>query len=95
MAADTSVLTDTTQEDVFYAEYSLWEDTIADYYNDYNEFYKQVKDAEIVSHEIVDRDNNLRVVTYSNGVKVYINYTDEKTAINGVSVDAYSYVLQK
>ena len=95
MAADTSVLTDTTQEDVFYAEYSLWEDTIADYYNYYNEFYKQVKDAEIVSHEIVDRDNNLRVVTYSNGVKVYINYTDEKTAINGVSVDAYSYVLQK
>ncbi len=95
MAADTSELTDTTQEDVFYTEYSLWEDSIADYYNEYNEFYQLVKDAEIVNHEIVDRNNDLRVVTYSNGVSIYINYSDEKVSIDGVSVEAYSYVIQK
>lgn len=95
MTADTSDLTDTTKDDVFFAEYRLWKDKVATCYNKYNEFYQMVKDATITNHEIVDRNNDYRVVTYSNGVKVYLNYSDEKASIEGTSVDALSYVIKE
>ena len=36
----------------------------------------------------------LRVVTYSNGVKVYFNYSDLEEQIDGVTVPAFSYVTK-
>ena len=95
MTADTSVLTDTTKDDVFFAEYRLWKDEVATYYNKYNEFYQLVKDATITNHEIIDRNNDYRVVTYSNGVKVYLNYSDEAATIDGTKVEALSYVIKE
>lgn len=95
MAADTADLRKTTKNDVFFAEYRLWKDKIAPCYQKFNDFYKQVKDAYIVSHEIVDKDNDVRVVTYSNGVKLYLNYGDEDAVIEGVNVAPLSYVIRK
>ena len=94
MSADTRILNDTTADAVFFAEYSLWKDDISSTYARYNEYYQKVKDAEIVSHEIVDRDNNKRVVTYSNGVKIYFNYDDEDADILGTKVPAGSYAIK-
>ena len=94
MSADTLILKDTTAEDVFFAEYSLWKDDIATSYEKYNQYYQAVKGAEIVSHEIVDRDNDKRVVTYSNGVKIYFNYSDEEADVMGEKVPAGSYVMK-
>ncbi len=94
MYADTQDLTDTTGNDVFFAEYDLWKDDIAKCYEQYEEYYEAVKGAEIVNHEIIDRDNNKRVVTYSNGVKIYFNYSDESADIAGINVPANSYVIK-
>ncbi len=94
MSSDTLILKDTTANDIFFAEYGLWKDEISGSYDKYNEYYKAVKDADIVSHEIVDRDNNKRVVSYSNGVTIYFNYGDEDTDIMGINVPAGSYVMK-
>ena len=48
----------------------------------------------ITEHELYDRNEYLRVVTYSNGAKVYFNYSDVDETIDGVSVPALSYVIQ-
>ena len=55
----------------------------------------QSKDASIVAHELFEKDDNLRIITYSNGVKVYINYSDEPAVIDGVSVEALDYQIKK
>ena len=46
-------------------------------------------------HELFEKDDNLRIITYSNGVKVYINYSDEPAVIDGVSVEALDYQIKK
>lgn len=94
MAGDTSVLNETTQEDVFFAEYDLWKDSIATCYEKYSTYYEKVKGASIVNHEIENRDNLHRIVTYDNGVQVYLNYGDEDAEIAGVTVPAHDYLMK-
>lgn len=94
IAADTTVLQDTMADDIFMSEYSLWEDKIGAYYEEYNEYYQKVKDATIVSHEVFDRNDKHVKVVYSNGVTVYLNYDEEEAVLDGVSVSAQSYVVK-
>lgn len=94
----TSNLTDTTKDDVFFSEYDSWKDDIVESYDAYNAFYQKVKDAEIVDHQIgvfnnSKTNNDLRIVTYSNGVKAYFNYSDEDMRVDGVEILAQSYVI--
>ena len=82
------------QEDYFAVNYSYWRDKIGAYYEEYRNFYNQVKGATITEHELYERSDNLRIVTYSNGVKVYFNYSDLEEQIDGVTVPAFSYVIK-
>lgn len=93
--ADGSSLSDTEQENYFAVAYGYWQDKIAAYYHEYSEFYDLVKDAVIVDHELYERNDNLRIVAYSNGVTVYFNYSDQEETIDGVTVPACSYVVEK
>ncbi len=92
--ADSSSLSQTEQEDNFAVDYSYWKDKIGTYYAEYKAFYQAVEGAKIVEHELYQRNENLRVVTYSNGVKVYFNYSDLDETIDGVTVPAFSYIIQ-
>ncbi|HBA47778.1 MAG TPA: hypothetical protein DCZ91_08255 [Lachnospiraceae bacterium] len=91
---DNSILSGTEQENYFAVNYNYWRDKIGAYYEEYSNFYNQVKGAAITEHELYDRNDNLRVVTYSNGVKAYFNYSDLEEQIDGVTVPAFSYVIK-
>ncbi|MGN0299418.1 MAG: DUF5696 domain-containing protein [Lachnospiraceae bacterium] len=94
IAADTTILQDTTGENIFMAEYGLWNEKVADYYAEYNEFYQKVKGTTIVSHEIIDENDDYVKVVYSNGMTIYFNYTELDAVLEGVSVAAKNYVIQ-
>jgi hypothetical protein len=94
IAADTSIMEGTVVDDVFVAEYAPWKDKIGEYYKIYNEFYQKVKDAHMIQHEIIDRNPDYVVVTYSNGVKVYLNYSDTSANVKGIMIEAKNYVVQ-
>ncbi len=94
MYEDSYLLEGTEQEDFFAVDYSYWKDKVGAYYQEYSAFYEKVKDATIVGHEVYDRNEKLRIVTYSNGVKIYFNYSDLEENIDGVTVSAFSYVIQ-
>ena len=51
--------------------------------------YEAVEGAVITGHEILD--NGVRVVTYSNGVQIYLNYSSAAQTVDGVSIDTMSY----
>lgn len=94
MYESSSLLVGTEQENYFAVDYSYWKDKIGAYYEEYRSFYDQVKGATITDHELYERNDKLRVVTYSNGVKVYFNYSDSEERIGGVTVPAFSYVIK-
>ncbi len=89
----TSLLSDTTLDNVFFSEYDTWKDDIITSYNTYNEFYQKVKDAEVVDHQVINQNDDLRMVEYSNGLKIYFNYGEESEQYDGVKIPAGSYVI--
>lgn len=74
----------------FYATtYSNWKDDAVSIYQEVNNALKHVNGASIINHEILS--SGIRVVTYSNGVTIYVNETNVDQTVDGVSVPAKSY----
>lgn len=82
-----------TSVNYFYSTtYSTWSDDALYVYNEVNEALKYVNGAEIVSHEILS--SNVRAVTYSNGVTIYVNTGTKDETADGVKVPARSYTVE-
>ena len=76
----------------FYATtYDVWKEEAVDIYNRVNEALQHVTGAEIIGHEI---DGEVRKITYSNGVTIYINYNDEAESMDGKTIPAMSYEME-
>lgn len=71
--------------------YETWKDEAKEIYDRVNEALQNVSAAEIVNHEI---SGDMRKVTYSNGVVIYINYGDEAQMMDEVTVPAMSYEME-
>ena len=76
----------------FYATtYDNWKEDAIAIYREVNEALKLVDGAEMTGHEIMNE--NIRAVTYSNGITIYVNTGYEDQSINGMTVPARSYEI--
>ena len=66
-------------------QWSRWEDTLGDYYARYNYFYQAVRGAYTAHREVLDGGDRI-ITTYTNGVRVYINYSSNVWNINGMEI---------
>ena len=89
---EASELINTNSSDVYSSQYKVFKNTITEYDSLLRQLSEKTKDAFIVNHQILD--NAVRVVTYSNGTVVYINYSSDVQTALGVTVDAMSYVIE-
>lgn len=83
----------TNSADLYSTEYSTYKDTIAEYDKQLREVNEVVKDAFITKHEKLE--NGVTAVTYSNGVKVYINYTNAAQTVDDTTVEAMAYCYKE
>lgn len=74
------------------SEYDKYEDTIAEYYSKLKEINDKVQGEYIVNHEKLDSD--VSITTYSNGVKVYVNFSDVDVTVDGMTIEAESYSVR-
>lgn len=86
---DSSALIYTNSADLYSTAYSTYKDLIVEYDNEFRQFSQLVDGANITRHEKLD--SGVTKVTYSNGVTVYVNYTDTAQTLDGITVDAMSY----
>lgn len=86
---DSSDLILTNSASLYSTMYSTYKDMIIDYDKQFREFSMLVDGANILKHERMD--SGITKVTYSNGVTVYINYTNNAQTVDGITVDAMSY----
>ncbi len=63
-----------TLSDYYSVRYAIWKDSIVSTYHLLNDALKSVRTETIVSHELLDYDNKVVKVTYSNGEIFYLNY---------------------
>ena len=75
-----SIITYSPFKGLYGAQYSGNKDVILKYANEYKSLYNDISGQTIANHTILTKD--VRVTTYSNGIKVYVNYSnsDYKTA---------------
>lgn len=88
---DSADLIYTNSADVYSSKYSVYKQEIIDYAGTLSAFNAKVEGAMISNHEILD--SGAVVVTYDNGVKVYINYTDHELVIDDITVGAMEFMI--
>jgi len=86
-----SRMKDTGMNQFYATTYDVWKGEAVEIYNRVNEALKYVSGAEMVGHEI---DGDVRKITYSNGVAIYINYSDETESMDGKTIPAMSYEME-
>ena len=86
---DTSKLLYTNSNNIYSAKYSVYKNEIINDYTKLKEVNKAVQGACIEKHEKPQK--NVSVVTYDNGVKIYVNYNNYGVDIDGATVNAMSY----
>lgn len=91
-AEDSSKLIYTNSRNLFSLEYTSYRDTIVEYDAALRAVAEKVSGAFITDHEVLD--NGLVKVTYDNGVRIYVNYTETALTADGLTVDALSYSVQ-
>ncbi len=79
--------------DVYSSQYSAYADTISEYSAELKAFADAVSGATIAKHEIFE--NGITKVTYSNGVKIYVNYSKTSASADSVTLDSMTYKLVK
>lgn len=86
---NSSKLIYTNSADIYSSQYSIYKDDIIQYTRALKEVSDAVRDAYIIGHEKLD--SGMTVVTYDNGINVYVNYSNEAQPIDNYTVEAMSY----
>lgn len=81
----------TNSSHVYTSQYSVYRGQILSYYDELKQISERTKNSMIVNHEITD--TGVVIVTYDNGVKLYINYSETELKADNVAVPALSYVI--
>lgn len=80
----------TNSSDLYSSKYSVYKEYILSYYQELKAVHEKTKGAMISNHK--QYANGLTVVTYNNGVKVYLNYsTDAIIWADGYAIEPMSY----
>lgn len=86
---DSSKLIYTNSADIYSSKYSIYKNDIIEYSKTMKEVNDAVQDAFIIGHQRLD--SGVTVVSYDNGINVYINYSEEDKVVDGYTVEAMSY----
>ncbi len=84
-------LRETNYNQLFSSEYSHWSNIVLQTYQKFNTDFAELQDQTIESHEYL-QEQVARVV-YSNGTRVYVNYTDQICTVDGIQLNAEEYLV--
>ena len=89
---ESSELIYTNSCDIYSSQYNVYKNEIIEYTNALKALNEKVAGSFIKSHEI--GENGVTVVTYDNGVKVYVNYSAADQTVDGVTIASMSYEVR-
>lgn len=82
-----------THFDSMYATYYKdWYDQAVSLYKEMNNVLSPVQHAQILNH--IRHQEGVVEVQYSNGISIYVNYTDKEVSVQGTAVGAGQYAIE-
>ncbi len=89
--ADNSVLKETKFDQLYSVNYKGWIEKSIEDYGNVNEVLGPLQKVPVSKHEFVGDSDRIVRVTYQNGTKVIVNYTEQDVTVDGLTVGAKSY----
>lgn len=86
-----SVLKNTPFDYLYSTRYTDWIDEAVDIYREYQSVFGPLRGEHIIKHEEIS--DGVCQVTYSNGVRIIVNYTKQPVEIDGLLVAPSSYAV--
>lgn len=77
---------------LYYTDWSNWKDKILNDIADIDKLYSTISDAYIIGYT---NTGDVSVTSYSNGVNVYVNYTEKDIAVGDITIPALQFVSVK
>ncbi len=90
MYSESTAFENTSFTDYYACSYTDYADIISETYGRMKKVYDAVGASTISNHEI---KGDVRITTFSNGAKVYVNYGKKAAKVNGVKVAKRSYTV--
>jgi len=87
-----SAMKDTGLNMKYSTRYQNWSDMAVRVYHTVNDALAPVSGTEILEHEILP--DGLRIITYSNGIQIIINRTNEEQTLDGKVIGPVSFVVR-
>ena len=81
-------LQNTNSADIYSARWDLYRVTIAKWYDQLKSLHESIGGASIVAHDVC---GDVTRVTWSNGVKVYLNYGESAAELDGVALEPMTW----
>jgi len=91
--ADNSVLKETDFDYLYSVCYDTWIEGAIDSWKEINDVTGSLQNQTIEKHEIAAKD--VVCVTYEDGTRIWINYSSEDVTLDGVTVSAKDYTVEK
>jgi len=93
MAEDTQLLQDTLHSGYFASYYTHWRDDVIKMVTRYQADMTGLNQQTIINHSRLTED--VTVTTYADGTAVYVNYGETAYTINGTTVPARDYAVER
>lgn len=90
---DSVAVSDTIYDELYGSTYTLWADDAAVRYSKYQPLLEKIHDKEIVNHTEIT--GQVTSTEYSNGVVVYVNFSDKDYTVNGTKVPARNFAYKE
>jgi hypothetical protein len=84
-----NLLLNTKSNNIYTSRFIDWQPTIIEQYNYINEALNNVIGSSVIKREILDI--GLVKNSYSNGVDIYVNYSENNYVIDGITIKPVSY----
>ncbi len=84
-------LRNTDRSTLFSSTFEEWLTVVTETYNEFEKNISCVYGKQMTNHEILSDD--VRRITYENGVVIYINYGNDDITVEGINVPADNYVV--
>lgn len=86
---DSSELKFTNYDQYFSTQYEIWLEEAVAMYKEVNQVLAEVSNATII--ERIVHEPGVVEVHYDNGIRIFVNYSDQEVAVNGVQVASRNY----
>ena len=84
-------LRDTGRDTLFSSTFADWAPIVVETYKEFAANLSSVSGKQMTNHEILSED--VRRVTYENGVVIYVNYSDTEQKADGYTIPANNYIV--